>query len=114
MFILNACFCSHSEVLADPTVSSKLADTKAAGEVRALENFYTMLQVEQNKAFYGIKHVEHAMDAQAIDLLLISDSLFRSQDVKERKRYVSLVDSVRENGGDVKIFSSSHVSGERK
>ena len=27
---------------------------------------------------------------------------------------MSLVDSVRESGGDVKIFSSLHVSGERK
>jgi hypothetical protein len=27
---------------------------------------------------------------------------------------VALVDSVRESGGEVKIFSSMHVSGERK
>jgi hypothetical protein len=41
-------------------------------------------------------------------------TVFRIQDVKLRKEYVSLVDSVRESGGDVKIFSSMHVSGERK
>lgn len=40
--------------------------------------------------------------------------VFRIQDVKLRKQYVALVDSVRECGGDVKIFSSMHVSGERK
>jgi stalled ribosome rescue protein Dom34 len=40
--------------------------------------------------------------------------VFRIQDVKLRKQYVALVDSVRESGGDVKIFSSMHVSGERK
>ena len=28
--------------------------------------------------------------------------------------YVELVDSVRESGGDVKMFSSLHPSGERK
>ena len=38
----------------------------------------------------------------------------RSQDIAQRKRYVNLVDSVRENGGDVRIFSSLHVSGERE
>ena len=27
---------------------------------------------------------------------------------------MALVDTVRENGGDVKIFSSLHVSGERE
>ena len=35
------------------------------------------------------------------------------QDVAKRKRFVALVDSVREFGGDVKIFSSLHVSGEQ-
>ena len=38
----------------------------------------------------------------------------RSQDIPKRKRYVQLVDNVQENGGTVKIFSSLHVSGERK
>ena len=31
-----------------------------------------------------------------------------------RQRYVKLVDSVRDMAGEVKIFSSLHVSGERK
>lgn len=54
-----------------------MADTKASSEVRALESFYTMLQTEPAKAFYGTKHVEHANEAQAIEMLLISDNLFR-------------------------------------
>lgn len=45
---------------------------------------------------------------------LFSVLFFRSQTVQQRKRYVALVDSVRENGGEVKIFSSLHVSGERR
>ena len=40
--------------------------------------------------------------------------MFRCQNPLERQRFVNLVDSVKENGGDVKIFSSLHVSGERK
>ena len=40
--------------------------------------------------------------------------LDRAQNVAQRKRYVKLVDSVRECGGEVKIFSSMHISGERK
>lgn len=104
---------SLKEVLADPTVTVKLADTKAAGEVKALDAFYQMLQQEPNRAFYGIKHVEKANDSQAIEILLISDNLFRCNDFSARKRYVDLVDSVRENGGEVKVFSSLHVSGEQ-
>ena len=39
--------------MADQAVAMKLADTKAAGEVKALGMFYTMLQNEPNRAFYG-------------------------------------------------------------
>uniref|UniRef100_A0A8C9ZZN9 Protein pelota homolog n=1 Tax=Sander lucioperca TaxID=283035 RepID=A0A8C9ZZN9_SANLU len=61
-----------------------------------------------------LAHVEKAADALAIDTLLISDKLFRHQDVTTRNRYVRLVDSVRDNGGgNVRIFSSLHVSGEQ-
>ncbi|XP_023011677.1 pelota mRNA surveillance and ribosome rescue factor [Leptinotarsa decemlineata] len=104
---------SLNEVLQDPAVINKISDTKASSEVKALENFYTILQLEPDKAFYGKKHVEKANAAQAIESLLISDNLFRSQDVKLRKEYVELVDSVRDSGGDVKIFSSLHISGEQ-
>ena len=45
--------CSFSEVLQDPAVASRLADTKASGEVRSLEDFYQMLQNDPNRAFYG-------------------------------------------------------------
>lgn len=38
----------------------------------------------------------------------------RARDVATRKKFVALVDSVKYNNGDVKIFSSLHVSGERK
>lgn len=64
-------------MLQDPSVINKIADTKAAGEVKALETFYNTLQTEPSKAFYGKKHVEMANEAQAIETLLISDNLFR-------------------------------------
>lgn len=66
-----------TEVLQDNSVMNKIADTKAASEVKALETFYTMLQTEPHKAFYGRNHVEKANEAQAIETLLLSDSLFR-------------------------------------
>ena len=63
---------------------------------------------------FRVKHVEAAIESEAVDTLLICDSLFRSQNLAERKRYVKIVDSVREGSGTVRIFSSLHVSGERK
>lgn len=37
----------------------------------------------------------------------------RCQNVADRRRFVSLVESVRDAGGDVKIFSSLHISGQQ-
>merc|ERR1712098_864950 len=104
---------SLKEVLGDPMVQARLVDTKASEEVRALESFYKMLKDDPARAFYGPKHVERAVDADAVEVLMVSDKLLRANTVGERKRYVSLVDRVREVGGDVKVFSSLHVSGEQ-
>jgi protein pelota len=40
--------------------------------------------------------------------------VYRNSNTAERKRYVNLVNSVKDSGGDVHIFSSLHVSGERE
>ncbi|KAK0086636.1 hypothetical protein PV325_002812 [Microctonus aethiopoides] len=104
---------SLKEVLVDPVVVSRISDTKAAGEVRALEQFSAILQTDPARAFYGKKHVQMAASAQAVETLLISDKLFRCQDVLMRKEYVEIVENVRDSNGDVKIFSSMHISGEQ-
>ncbi|XP_046839768.1 protein pelota homolog [Xenia sp. Carnegie-2017] len=101
------------EIISDAAVSNKISDTKASGEVKALDNFYQVLQTDQDRAYYGMKHVEKANDVLAIETLLVSDELFRATDIAVRKKYVNLVESVKENGGEVKIFSSLHVSGEQ-
>eukprot|EP00095_Tigriopus_kingsejongensis_P002917 snap_masked-scaffold336_size202805-processed-gene-1.26 protein:Tk02917 transcript:snap_masked-scaffold336_size202805-processed-gene-1.26-mRNA-1 annotation:"GG10049" len=82
---------SHSlnEVLRDPAVLNRLSDTKAADEVKALETFSKTLQHDQSRAFYGERHVDLAAEAHAIETLLISDRLFRAQDVRRRKKFVN-------------------------
>lgn len=77
----NCCVARISEVLADPVVISRISDTKAAGEVKTLEAFCTILQRDPLRAFYGKKHVQMAAEAQAIETLLISDKLFRCENV---------------------------------
>lgn len=104
---------SIKEIFEDSNLTSRLTDTKALGEVKSLEAFYQMLKIDPERAYYGYNHVEKASEADAIDVLLISDSLFRAQELAERKKYVKIVDRVRENNGQVKIFSSLHVSGEQ-
>lgn len=65
-----------------------------------------MLQTEPDRAYYGVTHVEKANEALAIETLLVTDELFRSTDLPTRKRYVKLVESVKENGGEVRFVTS--------
>jgi protein pelota len=90
-----------------------LADTKAAGEVNVLDQFFEMLRQNPGRAFYGRKHVEMAVNAMAVETLLVCDSLFRSQDLNQRHFYVDLVDRVKDSMGKVRIFSTMHASGEQ-
>ncbi|XP_073314824.1 protein PELOTA 1-like isoform X3 [Primulina huaijiensis] len=116
---------SLREVLDAPNVMNMIKDTKAAQEVRALQDFFAMLSnvrclytyvhnlLDPARACYGPKHVEVAHERLAVQTLLITDELFRNSDIPTRQRYVNLVDSVKNSGGSVYIFSSMHVSGEQ-
>jgi protein pelota len=104
---------SLNEVLKSDEVKAKLADTKFARESRAVDEFYKMLSTDELRAYYGPKHVARAVEAGAVGTLLISDSLFRSQDVGERRKWVGIVEEVRKGGGEVLIFSSIHESGKQ-
>lgn len=73
-----------------------------------------MLASDEQRAWYGPDHVALAADRGAVGTLLISDELFRAGDPVVRKRYVSIVEDVREKRGEVLIFSSMHESGQRR
>ena len=80
-------------MLGDAKVMSRLVETKAAKEVKALEDFMKMLNDNPDRAFYGYKHVAHACESGAIATLLVTDDLFRSQEsVKTRRLYVKLTE----------------------
>ncbi|KAF2006302.1 hypothetical protein P154DRAFT_482073 [Amniculicola lignicola CBS 123094] len=109
---------SLSEVLSSATIMAKLSETKYARETALIDRFNTLLRLDDGRAWYGPKQVESAVQGGAVGrgggVLMISDSLFRAQDVKERRRWVGLVDQVRETeGGEVRVLSSLHESGKR-
>jgi protein pelota len=109
---------SLTEVLQSPTVKALLSDTKHARETKLMDDFNEQLRKETNKATYGPREVEHAVEQGAVGrgggVLIISNRLFRAQDVAERKRWVTLVDRVRDvEGGEVRVLSSEHESGRR-
>ena len=106
------------EVLSSPAITSKLSDTKFARETALMDKFTTLLRQDDGRAWYGPREVERAVEKGAVGrgggVLMISNALFRAQDVRERKRWVGLVDRVREvEGGEVRVLSSLHESGKR-
>ncbi|KAL9125955.1 MAG: hypothetical protein Q9217_004915 [Psora testacea] len=109
---------SLDEVLRSPEVLARLKDTKYARETKLMDDFKTMLRKDDGRAWYGPKEVEQAVEKGAVGrgggVLLISDTLFRAQDISERKRWVRLVDKVRDvEGGEVRILSGTHDSGKQ-
>ena len=62
-----------------------MQDTKAAQEVAALQAFHVMLGQDSARAFYGPGHVRAAHELGAIQTLLISDTLFRVNDIAKVK-----------------------------
>ena len=75
------------------------------------------LRQDDGRAWYGIAPVEKAVLEGAVGkgggVLLVNNSLFRNHDEATRKRYVALVDKVRADGGEARILSSDHESGEQ-
>lgn len=114
-FILTRASSGHKhalqEVFEDVSIQSKLADTRFSQEVQILNKFMRMIDINPDKAYYGYSHVNQANEEMAIDHMMITDELFRSKDIATRKKYVALVESVRERGGRVYVFSTLHVSG---
>ena len=64
----------------------------ASREVRALTDFYSMLSDDPARAFYGPGHVAAAADLGAIQTLLITDSVFRVNNVEKRRKVTKLVE----------------------
>lgn len=116
-FVIVHCSSGHihslNEVLKSPEVTSKLADTRYAKETKVMEKFFEMINTDEYRAWYGLKEVTKAVEKGAVGTLLVSNSLFRSDDPKERKRYVNMVEEVKKCGAEVMILSSIHESGQR-
>ncbi|KAF1980864.1 translation release factor eRF1 [Aulographum hederae CBS 113979] len=104
--------------LNSPAMKNKLRDAKYATESKLMDDFQTGLRLDNGKAWYGPEEVTLAVEKGGVGrgggVLMVSNSLFRSNDIEERRRWVALVDRVRDvEGGEVRILSSLHESGKR-
>lgn len=92
------------EALKEPRVANLLTDAKTAQEAKFLDQFHRLHHHSPDMVSYSWPSVQKAAHEGAVKVLLLSDALFRSLQVQERKKYVDLVDEVKANGGSVHIF----------
>ncbi|CAI8614729.1 unnamed protein product [Vicia faba] len=98
------------EVFNDVAVMNLIKDSTLGLEIRVFKELWDMVCNNSDRVCYGPKHVESAHEMKAIETLLISDDLYRNEEIDMRKKYVGLVKSVKEGGGKALVYSSMHVS----
>jgi len=101
------------DTLSEPTVRERLSSVKFSLDLEILEEFFKLLAVDPNRAVYSLTDVKTASDLQAISTLIVSDATLRTKSIADRHKIVDLIQTTRENGGEVRIVSSAHVAGER-
>lgn len=108
---------SLNEMLKSKEVLGLMKERKSASETKFLDELGVRLRKDDGRAWYGIRPVDKAVMEGAVGrgggVLLVNNDLFRSQDIATRKRYVAMVDKVKEDGGEARVLSSDHESGER-
>ncbi|KAI1770434.1 hypothetical protein F4818DRAFT_446234 [Hypoxylon cercidicola] len=108
---------SLNEILKSSEVMATMKDMKFSKETRFMDDFFDKLKKDDGRAWYGTAPVEKAVLEGAVGrgggVLLVNNSLFRSMDIRTRKRYVAMVDKVKADGGETRILSSDHESGQR-
>ena len=83
------------------------------GETTMLEKFFETLAVSEDKVTYGPKSVDKAMELNAVEVLLLSDKLFRAKNLEQRQFYVSLYETATQNGIQVVLFGATNPAGKR-
>ena len=103
---------SLHEILADPKFQVKIISTKTATHTAALESFCQKLHVDPDRVCYGLAEVLQAMEEDAVEELLVLDTLIRDMPTERRLKFVDQMEHVKRTGGRVLVFSEKHVSGE--
>lgn len=95
------------EVLKRPEMNTVLATASAARELKIVDEVMTEI-AKEGKAAYGRKEVENAVEAGAVEKLLVTDVKVYNDSSLER-----LMRKAEENGGKVFIINSENEAGQK-
>lgn len=99
------------EALRSGALEKLLRDSRIAEEVSVVEKLLGRIASERGDFAYGLDQVAEDASSGAVEMLLITDSLLRSFELKDRVEQV--IRDVEEKGGKVMILSTEHEGGEK-
>lgn len=100
------------EVLNDVKVRNLIKNTESTIEIRLFNEFRDMLSSNSDRACYGLKNVDMALELMAIETLMITEELFRNSEISTKQKYIGIVKLVKEAGGKVAVLPTGNMSGE--
>ncbi|MCK5333131.1 MAG: mRNA surveillance protein Pelota, partial [Candidatus Aenigmarchaeota archaeon] len=84
-----------------------VAESRMSSETRMVEDFLAELGKESGFVTYGTAHVKKAVDAGAVNSVIVSDKLVREKDAQK------ILASAEAMKAEVAIISSTHEAGEK-
>lgn len=114
---LATCSCSGKEaideVLKRPEVKNVLSQQRIAKELKLVESLLEEIS-KNNLAVYGLKETEKAVNAGAIEKLLVTDKLIqKTRAEKKFEKIDQLMKSTESMKGTVNIIGSDHDGGKK-
>lgn len=99
------------EALRSGALDKLLRDSRVAEEISVVEKLLAKIGSDGGDVSYGLDQVAGDAASGAVDLLLLTDSLLRSPELRDKVERV--IRDVENRGGKVMILSTEHEGGEK-
>lgn len=100
-----------NEALRSGVLSTTMKRLRVTEEAEAVEEVLKRLGKGESTVGYGVNEVRKAVDAGAVERLLVADSLLREASDEDRLRLEELMIDVERKRGDLMVVSSEHEAG---
>ncbi|KAL5709070.1 hypothetical protein ACHQM5_019797 [Ranunculus cassubicifolius] len=104
---------NFKEILEMAAVKKFVKETEDVEDSNVMDELDFLNATDADRACYGYDSVEIANKLAAIRTLLITDDLFKRSEVATRKKYGTLIESVKKSGGTTRVLFCDRESGKR-
>ncbi|KAL5709009.1 hypothetical protein ACHQM5_019746 [Ranunculus cassubicifolius] len=104
---------NFKEILEMAAIKKFVKETVDVEDSNVMDELDFLNATDADRACYGWKSVDIANKLAAIRTLLVTENLLRSPDLATRKKYGTLVESVKKSGGTTQVLYCDRESGKR-